>query len=714
MPLLSLILAVHGEQAYIADCAESIFGQEFADVELIAIDDASRDHTPALLDELAERHPRVTVRHLEQRVGQGEARNLGLDTASGNYVWFVSATDRLPQGSLGLVAEQLTSTSPDVLVVHHSTTQALGRSRPGPHKKALARAAKKGPGPLDQHRALAGAAPNAWNKVLRRRLLTDLGTRFGSRAHDELTVTWPALLAAERIAALPAKCYERRLRANAAPERGSPFDVFEQYDAVFEAAGEHRELLVAAMLRHQLKLLDRVPEKDRREFFHRMSESYGRHGVGGVGDAGRSARLVAGDRYAAFGLRQRSLEARRSVSRSRARLRKRASRAAGKARRARLERHYRSRLRRPIDPDLAVFACYWYRGYSCNPRAIYEKARELVPAMRGVWIVKPEAVDALPAGVEHVVAGTEDYYETIARARYFVNNVNFPNHLVKREGTVHVMTHHGTPLKRMGLDQRDAPVSGARIDFAGLMRRCARWDYSVSASPFSTLVWEHAYPLPYESLEVGHPRNDVLVTATEEDVRRIRADLGVGADQNVLLYAPTHREYHDGYVSSLDLAAVADTLGPDYVVLSRAHYFYDDAGLRDGPVRDVSDHPSVEELMLAANVLITDYSSIMFDYAVLDRPIVIHAPDWEVYRTVRGTYFDLMEQAPGPVARTAAELIDALREGRAFGDDAAEARAAFRSRYCSLEDGHAAERVVRRVWFGEREAAERPAPAVVE
>jgi CDP-glycerol glycerophosphotransferase len=176
-----------------------------------------------------------------------------------------------------------------------------------------------------------------------------------------------------------------------------------------------------------------------------------------------------------------------------------------------------------------------------------------------------------------------------------------------------------------------------------------------------------------------------------------------------VLYAPTHREYLDGYVPVLDARSVADELGPGHVVLARAHYFYEDTGHIQGDVRDVSAHPSVEELMLAADVLVTDYSSIMFDYAVLDRPIVIHAPDWDAYRRLRGTYFDLMEAPPGPVTRTESEVVAAIRAG----DSAADARGAFRERFCSLEDGNAAERVVRRVWFGEREPADKPVPAVV-
>src|SRR5205807_2071478 len=158
------------------------------------------------------------------------------------------------------------------------------------------------------------------------------------------------------------------------------------------------------------------------------------------------------------------------------------------------------------------------------------------------------------------------------------------------------------------------------------------------------------------------------------------------------------------------LAALADGLGPGYVVMARLHYTYDaDPHLRDlhteGRVRDLAEYPSVEELCLAADVLVTDYSSIMFDFAVLDRPIVIHAPDWEEYRRRRGTYFDLVAEAPGIVTRTEQEMIEAFHSGAVWGEEARRMRASFRARFCSLDDGRAAERVVRRVWLGERAAA---------
>jgi CDP-glycerol glycerophosphotransferase len=381
-------------------------------------------------------------------------------------------------------------------------------------------------------------------------------------------------------------------------------------------------------------------------------------------------------------------------------------------RRRALGRYYRSQLSEPVDPNLAVFAAYWYRGYACNPRAIYEKLRELVPSVRAVWIVDDEHAPEMPPHVEYVVAGTKDYYRLIARARYLVNNVNFPNELVKRDGTIHVQTHHGTPLKKMGLDLRDAFVAGKRMDFDKLLRRCARWDYSITANPFSTEMWKTAYPTDYKTLEVGYPRNDVLVNATPGDIVAIRSQLGIEPGRTAILYAPTHREYEQGFVPLLDPARLAAALRPQFLVLRRVHYFYrGDAPEAQEGVLDVSRHPSIEELCLAADVLVTDYSALMFDYAVLDRPIVVHAPDWEEYRRLRGTYFDLMAEPPGVVTRTEEELVAAFGSGTFESPEATRLRAAFRERFCALEDGHAAERVVQAVWLDGEHGRGQAAPA---
>jgi CDP-glycerol glycerophosphotransferase (TagB/SpsB family) len=172
--------------------------------------------------------------------------------------------------------------------------------------------------------------------------------------------------------------------------------------------------------------------------------------------------------------------------------------------------------------------------------------------------------------------------------------------------------------------------------------------------------------------------------------------------KTALLYAPTHRDYSTGFESRLDLEALCEEIGEEFVVLLRAHYFYDEGrGRGSGRIIDVTGHRSSEDVCLAADALVTDYSSIMFDYANLDRPIVVYADDWEVYRETRGVYFDVMEEPPGRVARTPGELA-ALFTDASYADPAAAAlRARFRERFCQFDDGRAAERVVRRVLLGE-------------
>ncbi|MGV9549217.1 CDP-glycerol glycerophosphotransferase family protein, partial [Streptomyces ardesiacus] len=226
---------------------------------------------------------------------------------------------------------------------------------------------------------------------------------------------------------------------------------------------------------------------------------------------------------------------------------------------------------------------------------------------------------------------------------------------------------------------------------------------------------------------VGYPRNDRYYRAGAEEVAAVRARLGIAPGRTALLYAPTHRDYRTDWTPSFDLARLAGALGDEFVLLVRTHYFYDrspelsDLAAR-GAVIDVSGHPCVEDLCLAADALVTDYSSLTFDYANLDRPIVVHADDWEIYSQVRGVTFDLLSgrpgDTPGAVATTEDELIDTFRSGRWRDTETAGLRAAFRERFCPYDDGHAAERVVRHFFLGQETApgiiplAQRtPAPA---
>jgi CDP-glycerol glycerophosphotransferase (TagB/SpsB family) len=379
-----------------------------------------------------------------------------------------------------------------------------------------------------------------------------------------------------------------------------------------------------------------------------------------------------------------------------------------RCRRALQRLYYKAYLRLPIDENLAVYCAYEGRGVRCNPGAIYEKAKELAPHVRGVWIVKKDRVADLPDGVGHVVENSFAYFRVLARAKYLVNNTHFAEHFVKRPGSVLVQTHHGTPLKFMGVDgllHNGRSGSGR----TGLLAKVGQWDFSLAANPHMTASWRTAYPGTWESLEYGYPRNDILSTATAAYATSVRAKLAIEPGRRVILYLPTHRGRNEvRFDGRLDVGKLAEALGEDTVILLRTHYFYDRkrSASPSAFVVDVSDYPVVEDLYLAADILITDYSSAMFDFAVLDRPIVVFASDWTSYRRTRGVYFDIFEVSPGVVVTGDEELIERFRQGTI---DDPQARAVFRRRFCALEDGRASERVVRRVFLGETAMAAAPA-----
>ncbi|BDH03514.1 bifunctional glycosyltransferase/CDP-glycerol:glycerophosphate glycerophosphotransferase [Streptomyces seoulensis] len=711
MPQLSVIVYGPNTQGHLAELLDSLDAHPLPDTEVIvaAVGDWAR--------ETAEGHaPETVTVALPEGTGDAEARSAGAARATGRWLHFVHAKDSLPAGAPRLLAERTAELDEraDVLLLDHVTTTWRTTAVPSRDGRLLAGAGRADV-TLDDSPNLLRLTPLLGTRAVRAAFWRAHEEEF--TADDENFAAQAALLRAERVACLDQTAYDdRRLRRESLPprtpeDRYALIDRYERLLALTEGRRSVRTVLYGLMVRDLVRVFARedLPEPVAREFFRRASSAAVRWRPEGhqrpAGLEGVRHALLEEGAYT----RYRALQ---TANRTR-----RAARKAVRARKRRLgvrlrEQQYRRALSRPLDPDLAVFAAYWDRGVACNPAAIAAKLAELAPHIHPVWVVTKENAALLPHGTDHVVPGTRRYWETLATAKYLVNNVNFPNAVVKRPGAVHLQTHHGTPLKRMGLDQRDHPAAAQGLDFAALLSRIDKWDYSVSANSHSTRMWERAYPARYIPLDHGYPRNDVFYTATAADVRAARERLGIAPGRTAVLYAPTHRDYEAGFTPRLDLATLADRLGEDTVLLVRAHYFYGGGaaspltGLRrSGRIIDVSTYDPVEELCLAADVLVTDYSSIMFDYANLDRPIVVHADDWETYRTTRGVYFDLMAEAPGRVARTQEELTEILTSNAWRDETATKARTAFRRRFCEFDDGRAAERVVRRVFLGEPEEA---------
>ncbi|MEU2426102.1 bifunctional glycosyltransferase family 2 protein/CDP-glycerol:glycerophosphate glycerophosphotransferase [Streptomyces sp. NPDC007851] len=709
MPRFSVIVPAYKVQAYLPECLESVLSQSFADLELIAVDDRSPDACGTIIDEYAARDARVRPVHLAQNQGLGGARNAGMAQARGDYLVFLDGDDTLTPDALRAVADRVKETGdPDVLVYDHAQTFWTGRAE---RNKLASQLTEQGPAPfrLEDRPGLLRVLMVAWNKAYRREFVEENEFTFPPGYYEDTPWTYPVLMAAGSIATLDRVCVHYRQR-----RRGSilgttsrrHFDVFDQYDRVFafiDARPElahWRPLLFRRMVDHFSTVFtrrERLPRGTRGAFLRDARAHCRRYRTKGAPVRWRTRlrhALVHHGLHRTYRAVQLAMWARRRTVKA-------GVKAARGLRSALLQLHYRVQLRLPLRADRAVFAAYWNRGHGCNPGALEQAFRSHSPHIRTAWIARPEHQHTIPPGPRRLRPGTLGYWTALARSKYLVNNVNFDRRLRKRPGQVFVQTQHGTPLKHMGLDLQEHPAAAAGLDFEELLRGVDKWDYVLSANRHTTLTWERVYPGRYTTLEYGYPRNDVFQQATSADVTRIRETLGVPEGTVALLYAPTHRDYRRTQRPALDLDRIVRRLGPRFVILARAHYWHG-GPLATGPrVIDVSGHPSVESLCLASDALVTDYSSIMFDYANLDRPIVVHTEDWDAYHAARGTYFDLRSSPPGAVARTEDELIDIFATGHWCGSRSAQLRAAFRERFCRYDDGRAAERVVRHVVLGE-------------
>ncbi|HYO40526.1 MAG TPA: CDP-glycerol glycerophosphotransferase family protein [Nocardioidaceae bacterium] len=335
------------------------------------------------------------------------------------------------------------------------------------------------------------------------------------------------------------------------------------------------------------------------------------------------------------------------------------------------------------------------RSVGDNPGAI---GRELLARNLGldlVWVVDDPAV-VVPDGTRAVHRRTAAWYDTMRNAHAYVANASAPYWFAKPPGQIHLQTWHGTPLKRIGEDRGPGDLATWRHR-RRVEAQAARWDAMLSPSPYCSEIFASAFHFGGTFWETGYPRNDVLLSAEAGTVReRVRRRLGVTASDQVLLYAPTWRT-HLGQQQSKPLLLDAERVTaecPDVVVLVRGHYSGtgEVEAFPDHPrVHDVTRHPDIAELYLAADVLVTDYSSVMFDFVLTDRPIILLTPDLEQYRDVeRGFYLDLEREAPGPLTRSTSEVVAALHAP----DDSGGRRAGFRARFCPWEDGRSAARAV--------------------
>jgi CDP-glycerol glycerophosphotransferase len=355
---------------------------------------------------------------------------------------------------------------------------------------------------------------------------------------------------------------------------------------------------------------------------------------------------------------------------------------------ARLQAAYR-RVRRATKNSI-FFESYYGQNVSSNPRGIDRAVERMLPGVVRYWSVLDGSVE-VPDGAIAIYEGSAAWWQARASSRALVVNDWLRKRFRRRAAQTVLQTWHGTPLKQLALDR-----PGVRLRAALATRReKSHWSIMLAQNQFSADIFRSAYAFTGAIWQEGYPRDDILRSA---DGAAVRERLGIAKNAKVVLYAPTWRDDRPGKVDHLDAAKFARDLGSGFVTLIRGHSRSMLPGVEvvaDGVI-DVTSYPDISELFLVADSLITDYSSVMFDFSVTGKPIYFFTPDLAHYRDqLRGFYFDLLADAPGPVFTDVAELVRRLHSPDPA--EFAERYAAWQARFNPNDDGHAGERVLTRM-----------------
>lgn len=370
------------------------------------------------------------------------------------------------------------------------------------------------------------------------------------------------------------------------------------------------------------------------------------------------------------------------------------------------------------DEKTVVFNSFNGKTYGCSPKAIYEYmlTREEFADWTFIWAFKNakkhKFLEENPN--TKVIKQTARIYERkLAQAKYWITNYRVPDHVWPKKEQVYVQCWHGTPLKRLGYDLQTSenaidsiPEIRAKYDMD-----TEKFDYILSPSQFAsekfTSAWNlKAHKMEYKVLEVGYPRNDYLLNHNQEDIAEIKEKLNIPADKKVILYAPTWRDnQHESgvgftYDLNVDFDKLRQELGDEYVILFRVHYLVASKFSFDqyeGFIYNVSNYDDINHLYVIADLLITDYSSVFFDYGILKKPMLFYMYDLDDYKdSIRGFYFGI-DKLPGQIITEEKDLPDAIRNSiNNFVYD--EKYQEFNQMFSHLEDGQASKRFVEHVF----------------
>ncbi|OPJ61638.1 CDP-glycerol glycerophosphotransferase family protein [Clostridium oryzae] len=366
-----------------------------------------------------------------------------------------------------------------------------------------------------------------------------------------------------------------------------------------------------------------------------------------------------------------------------------------------------------IDERKIIFCSHLGRNYSCNPKALYEYMlkNHKFDDYEFIWAFGDKDKYSIDRGIK-VKYGSLKYLYYLSKCKYWIFNAKMPGFYIKKPGQIYLQTWHGTPLKKLGLDinvGEDATFYRNKISREQMVQTyindSMKYDYFISANKFSTKAFSTAFNIKEDIIiETGYPRNDEIVNADKKYVEALKDKLNIPKDKVIILYAPTWRDNkytQDGYFQELnvDFRKWYEKLGDKYYIIYKPHYLISNTKnmyMNPNFIYDASEHEDINCLYIISDMLITDYSSVFFDYAALKRPILFYMYDLEEYKNnLRGFYLDIYEDLPAPIIEDEEELLNSILNIEEVEINSKEKYDRFYDRFCALNDGKSSEKVLR-------------------
>lgn len=718
MKQISIIVPFYRGLNQLDDCLESIREQnlESGSYEVLCMGDAPEEGIVSVIDKYEREGMPIRYVQWFENKGVGYARNRGLELAEGEYIYFLDSDDYMMPGCLNRLLD--CAENNNALVVRGDIIGTFESKQAFNRKKNCRKRIKSDKKGNDVWlTTLFSDEVSVLNMLIKKSLLDDAGISFpkGIRYFGDIEFVMKLLAASgEYYLANSAFLAKRVVSGNGSAHSITDMcfkgvnaekmvrdliSVYKNSCSIEGLTPKKRNILAFILCKNTLKMLkqDATISDDALRCLSVYIKEAVKNLPNRFDTIEKSALYMVGKRY--YGLAGNMIRISRRHDRK--------NRIKSFLKNSAIMLYNVMYALFPVRKHVVVFSSALGRSYAGNPKAIYEEMVKegLDEEYKCVWFYdsKPHSI---PGRHKQVRFKSIKYLYYMVIAGFWIFDARQPKFLRKSNRTVYLQTWHGTPLKKLGIDLDNVFMSGEtsveeyREEFR---RNAGMWDVLISQNEFSTVTFRRAFDYKGKILETGYPRNDDLFTYnTQENVNSIRMKLGLPTDKRIILYAPTWRDDDSNglgrynFSCGLDIELMKQNFGKDSVLAIKYHYLVDD-NIDWSPYGDFvhvfDQSEDITEIYLASDILITDYSSVMFDYSLLNRPMYFYCYDLFKYKnTLRGFYFDFEKTAPGPISLTTEKLVEDIKNG--VTEDHRGRYESFVEKYNPWDDGHASEKTI--------------------